>query len=66
MKRVKALKTVLYKRNVYEEGTAFDIDDVSYYTWKNYGFIEDVNVIGNENVNEGLPALDEVPARKKK
>lgn len=66
MKRVKALKTVLYKRNVYQEGTAFDIDDVSYYTWKEYGFIEDVNVIGKENVSEGLPALDEVPARKKK
>lgn len=67
--RVTAMKPILYDGKVYGKGEAFDIDEVNYYARLKRGEIEKVTILEEEvvNVNEGLPALDEVtPQRKKK
>ena len=66
--KVVALKPILYSGKVYDKGETLEMDEVTYLVRvKRGGEIEPVKVIGEvEVVNEGLPALDEVPARKKK
>lgn len=72
--RVVALKNLLYKAGIREKGTSFDIDDGTYYIWKERGWVDDVKILDNEVLTEeevealtdGLPALDEKPTRKKK
>lgn len=71
--KVVALKPILYKAKdytrVYEKGEVFEMNDVSYYVRSQRGEVELVTDLTEGdvvNVNEGLPALDEKPARKKK
>lgn len=71
--KVVALKPILYsgggRAKIYEKGEVFEIDEVSYYVRKERGEIEDVHELTEDeviNVDEGLPPLDEKPARKKK
>ena len=70
--KVRALKTILYSgklgTQIYEEGTEFEMDAVSYNVRKARGEVEAVGVTEDEiiSVNEGLPPLDEPPTRKKK
>ena len=67
--KVKVVKPLLYKRKIYETNEEFEIDEVSYTTFKSYGWVTDINSVDESdliNVTEGLPALDEMPKRKKK
>ena len=67
--KVKANKPLLYKRTIYEANEEFEIDEVSYTTFKSYGWISDINSMDESdviNITEGLPALDDEPKRKKK
>ena len=66
--KVVALKPILYSGKVYDKGETLEMDEVTYLVrLKRGGEIEPVKVLDEvEVVNEGLPALDEVPARKKK
>ena len=66
--KVVALKPILYSGKVYDKGETLEMDEVTYLVrLKRGGEIEPVKLLDEvEVVNEGLPALDEVPARKKK
>ena len=66
--KVVALKPILYSGKVYDKGETLEMDEVTYLVrMKRGGEIEPVKLLDEvEVVNEGLPALDEVPARKKK
>ena len=67
--KVKANKPLLYKRTIYETNEVFEIDEVSYTTFKSYGWISDAGSVDETdliNIDEGLPALDDEPKRKKK
>ena len=66
--KVVALKPILYSGKVYDKGETIEMDEVTYLVrLKRGGEIEPVKLLDEvEVVNEGLPALDEVPARKKK
>lgn len=54
--KVRALKAVLYKKDIYQVGEEFEIDEVSKEVWKSRGWIEEVKGM--------LPTLEE--SRKKK
>lgn len=69
MKKVMVLSTFVSNGKIYQRGQDYEIGDVPFEVWKGYGWVEEVNVIGESeivSVTEGLPPLDETPAPSRK
>ena len=59
-----ALKTLLYDGKIYDADAEFEMDDVSFIVRSQRGEVKAAEVEVEEV--DGLPPLDEKPARKKK
>ena len=68
--RVRAMKNLIYKGEIYEAGAEFEMDDTSSYVQEKRGHVELLNPLTAEEVDvvvaDGLPSLEEEVRRKKK
>lgn len=72
--QVKALKNLVYQREIRDTGTVFEMDDTSAYVQEKRGTVE---IVGRKSATpaapeiemdlaDGLPTLDEEAAAKRK